>query len=382
MIAGLVANAFREHFASTPTIALAPGRVNLIGEHTDYNEGFVFPAAIDRHVALAFGPNDEGLLRGRSLEFGDRCSIRLGDYQEAGWVAYVSAVTRMLQEEGLPLRGMDFVVGGDLPMGAGLSSSAALQLATARALYEVSRVAWNGRRAALLCHRAESELVGLKCGVMDQMAVSLCREGHAMLLDCRTLAIEQVAIPGGLSIVILDTGTRRELSSSAYNERRASCDAAVAVARRRHPEVGSLRDVSLEELEQLRAEMDETTHRRARHVIEENARTLSLSRALRQGDRRAIGKLMAASHESLRSLYEVSSPALDRIVTLAIRHAACVGARMTGGGFGGSAVALVEESSVESFVQEVGERYRDETGEPGALYPCRAERGVALVDPD
>lgn len=381
MIVTAVSSAFRERFGSEPVVAVAPGRVNLIGEHTDYNDGFVLPAAIDRQVALAFAPNDVGTIRGASLDYGDTCSIPIGDYAGRTWVAYVSSVARTLYDEGLALRGMDFVVSGDLPQGAGLSSSSALELAVARALFEVSGTRWDGSRAALLCQRAESELVGLRCGVMDQMAVSLSRAGSAMLLDCRSLAIQHVPIPDGISIVVMDTGTRRKLSATAYNERRASCDAAVAILHARSPGLAALRDVDLQELEIVRADMDETTYRRARHVIDENSRTLGLAGALRGGDRRAIGEFMASSHESLRSLYEVSSLALDQMVGQAVRHPACYGARMTGAGFGGCAVALVEEASVEAFVREVGERYREAAAEPGELFACRAEQGVRLVEP-
>lgn len=379
MIADSVARAFREQFGPSPLVAVAPGRVNLIGEHTDYNEGFVLPVAIDRYVALAFAPNEDRALRGLSLDYGDRCSIRIGRFQQGGWTAYVSSVTKVLEEDGLSLPGMDFVIRGDLPRGAGLASSAALELAVARALHEISETSWDGRRAAILCQHAESELVGLRCGVMDQMAASISRAGSAMLLDCRSLETDYVPIPDGVAIVILDTGTRRDLSASAYNERRASCDAAVSAARLHDPEVTALRDVSLEELEGLRADMDEKTYRRARHVIEENTRTLALAQALRAADARLIGELMAGSHESLRSLYEVSSPALDRMVAQAVHHPACLGARMTGAGFGGCAVALVEAESVDAFVRDVGEGYRRGTAEPGAVYSCRPAGGVALI---
>ena len=375
-----VSGAFRERFGSEPFVAVAPGRVNLIGEHTDYNEGFVLPAAIDRQIALAFAPNDTGTLRGSSLDYGDTCSIPIGDYEEGTWVAYVSSVARTLHDDGLSFSGMDFVVSGDIPQGAGLSSSAALELVVARALFEVSGTRWDGGRAALLCQRAESEWVGVRCGVMDQMAVSLSRTGSAMLLDCRSLEIEHVPIPDDISIVVMDTGTRRRLSATAYNERRASCDAAVAMLNNRSTGLAALRDVSLQELAMVHEDTDETTYRRARHVIEENSRTLRFAEALRRGDRRVIRELMASSHESLRDLYEVSSLALDQMVEEAIRHPACYGARMTGAGFGGCAVALVEDASVESFVEEVGRRYREAAAEPGELFASRAEQGVRLVE--
>jgi galactokinase len=266
---------------------------------------------------------------------------------------------------------MDFVVGGDVPIGAGLSSSAAFELAIARAVFDLSSTPWDPSIAARLAQRAENEFVGVPCGIMDQMASALSQAGSAMLLDCRSLRFEAVPIPTSLVVVVMDTGTRRALVSSAYEERRRSCEEAAALLG-----VTALRDASREMVDRLGG----TLRRRALHVVEENRRTLEMASALRRVDEARIGALMRESHQSLRDLFEVSSPALDSMVEIASRHAGAVGARMTGGGFGGSAVALVRASASEDFVREVESSYRSTTGNPGALYSCRPVSGASLRD--
>ncbi len=366
-----VLRTFRARYRGEPRLAFAPGRVNLIGEHTDYSDGYVFPVAIDRFARVAFAANADGILRGYSLaEEGER-SMALFDLSPSGtWLDYVAGVVRAHREIGLEIPGMDFVVGGDVPIGAGLSSSAALELAVSRAIFELASAPWDPATAARLAQRAENEFVGMPCGIMDQMASALSQEGCAMLLDCRSLRFESVPIPGSLLVVVMDTGTRRALASSAYEERRKSCEEAAA-----RLGVSALRDATREAAGRLEG----TLRRRALHVVEENARTLEMAAALRRGDEGLIGALMRASHESLRDLFEVSSPALDSIVAVASRHPAVVGARMTGGGFGGSAVALVRASAAGEFLRDVEALYRSETGNAGKLYACRAVSGAALV---
>jgi galactokinase len=370
--ADAVRRRFRARFAREPKLAAAPGRVNLIGEHTDYSGGFVFPVAIDRYCMVAFARNDEGILRGRSLEMEEERSISLEDLSPSGsWLDYAAGVVRVYREAGVEISGMDFVVGGDLPIGAGLSSSAAFELAVARAVAEISSTPWDPAAAARLAQRAENEFVGVPCGIMDQMACALSREGCAMLLDCRSLRYESVPIGGALLVVVMDTGTRRALASSAYEDRRRSCEEAASLLG-----VPALRDASREMISRLTG----TIRRRALHVVEENARTLEMAAALRRGEEVTIGALMRGSHESLRDLFEVSSPALDAMVESACRHPGAVGARMTGGGFGGSAVALVRASAAESFAREVEVSYCRTTGNLGTLYRCRAVSGATLVD--
>jgi galactokinase len=363
---------FRARYRREPRLAVAPGRVNLIGEHTDYSEGYVFPVAIDRFAQVAFAENDGRLLRGYSLAEKEERSMALDDLSPSGsWLDYAAGVVRTHRESGLEIPGMDFVVGGDVPIGAGLSSSAAFELAIARAVFDLASAPWDPSTAARLAQRAENEFVGVPCGIMDQMASALSQAGCAMLLDCRSLRFEAVPIPTSLLIVVMDTGTRRALASSAYEERRKSCEEAAALLG-----VSALRDASREMLERLSG----TLRRRALHVVEENRRTLEMASALKRGDQDRIGALMRESHESLRDLFEVSSPALDSMVEVASRHPAAVGARMTGGGFGGSALALVRASAAKDFVREVESSYRSVTGNPGALYRCRAVSGAILRD--
>jgi galactokinase len=367
-----VLRTFRARYRREPRLAVAPGRVNLIGEHTDYSEGYVFPVAIDRFSQVAFARSDDRLLRGYSLAKEEERSMALDDLSPSGsWLDYAAGVVWTHRENGLEIPGMDFVVGGDVPIGAGLSSSAAFELAIARAVFETASAPWDPSTAARLAQRAENEFVGVPCGIMDQMASALSQAGCAMLLDCRSLRLEAVPIPDSLLVVVMDTATRRALVSSAYEERRRSCEEAAALLG-----VSALRDASREMLERLSG----TLRRRALHVVEENARTLEMASALRRGDEDRIGALMRESHESLRDLFEVSSPALDSMVEVASRHPAAVGARMTGGGFGGAAVALVRASAAEDFVREVGSSYRSRTGNPGKLYPCRAVSGAMLRD--
>lgn len=361
---------FRERHGREPKLAGAPGRVNLIGEHTDYSEGYVFPVAIDRYAWVAFAGNDEHLLRGYSLAEGEERSMPLDALSPSGsWLDYAAGVVRAHRENGVAIAGMDFVVGGDVPIGAGLSSSAAFELAIARAVCDLSSAPWEPWISARLAQRAENEFVGVPCGIMDQMASALSQAGCATLLDCRSLRFEAVPIPEALFVVVMDTGTRRALASSAYQARRRSCEEAAA-----RLGVTALRDASLDTVAQLSG----TLRRRAFHVVEENSRTLEMASALRRGDETRIGALMRESHESLRDLFEVSSPALDSMVEIASRHPGAVGARMTGGGFGGSAVALVRAPDAEDFLRVVESSYRRDTGNPGKLYACRAVSGAAM----
>ena len=370
MIDSAVVHEFRQRYGREPKLAFAPGRVNLIGEHTDYNDGFVLPAAIDRFAVVAYSANGEGKLRGFSLtEQEERSHALKGLDPSRSWFDYAAGVVETHRASGIEIQGMDFVVGGDVPIGAGLSSSAAFELAVSRAVFDLASVPWDPTTAARLAQRAENEFVGMPCGIMDQVAAALSRSGCATLLDCRSLEVEVVPIPESLRVVVMDTGTRRSLTSSAYEERRRSCEQAAA-------ELGvrALRDASRDSVSALRG----VVGRRARHVVEENARTIEMASALKRGEDDLVGRLMSESHRSLRDLYEVSSPALEAMVEIGARHPAAVGARMTGAGFGGSAVALVRASGSEDFVVQVSSAYRSATGNPGALYACRAVGGAFL----
>jgi galactokinase len=381
---GALRSRFAEVFGpGTCRLAAAPGRVNLIGEHTDYNDGFVFPMAIDRNARLAFAARPDRRLRAHSVAFGETRELELREIQPPGgseWIAYVAGVAWAMADAGFDPAGIDLVLDGDVPLGAGLSSSAAVEMATARALCAVSGIPWEAARMARLGQRAENRFVGVNCGLMDQLASAACQEGSALLLDCRSLESRAVPIPGSARVVVMDTGARRSLAGSAYNERRRSCEAAVATLRRRHPEVRALRDVDEARLLAARDELDPVALRRARHVVVENERPLRMAEALGAGDLAGAGRLMNDSHASLRDLYEVSSPELDRITELARRHPACYGARLTGAGFGGCAVALVRADQADDFSTRVHRDYQAEVELQGDFFVTAPSAGARVFE--
>jgi galactokinase len=353
---GPVVAAFRERTGRDPEgVWAAPGRVNLIGEHTDYNDGFVLPAAIDRLVLVAAGRRAGGRLRLWSLQAEPPADLELagiGPGKVGGWAAYPAGVAWALGQAGVELGGADLVVDGDVPAGSGLSSSAALECATATALADLGGAGLDRAALAGLARRAENEVVGVPSGVMDQMVSMLGRAGHALFLDTRSLGTEQVPLPleaAGLCLVVIDTRAGHRLVDGAYADRRAACQAAAAVLG-----VPALRDATPALLEQHATALGDPGLRRARHVVTENARVLAAVELLRAGDLDRLGPLLAASHASLRDDYEVSSPELDTAVEAAVA-AGAVGARMTGAGFGGSAIALVETA----LAGRVADRARD-----------------------
>ncbi len=369
-----VTQEFVRRFGTPPGfIVRAPGRVNLIGEHTDYNDGFVLPMAIDRAVWFALRPRPDQRVVAYSLDLDDAVgfSVDAISQERAGWGDYVKGVAWALRETGYALKGWEAVVSGDIPIAAGLSSSAALELATARAFAAVSGLAWDPIAMAKLGQRAENEWVGVSCGIMDQMISAAGVAGHALLIDCRSLAIQPVPLPRDAAVVVLDTATRRGLVDSAYNERRAQCEAAASFFG-----VPALRDVSLDQFEAVADRLDEPTRRRARHVVTENARTLDAVEAMRGGDAARLGQLMNASHASLRDDFEVSSPELNAFVACAWREDGCYGARMTGAGMGGCAVALVRADAVQGFVGAVARCYEEAAGLKPNVYVCTASNGA------
>jgi galactokinase len=361
---------------SPPWVVRAPGRVNLIGEHTDYNDGFVLPLAIDRAIWIALRPRNDHRVIVHSIDYGDSAEFALDglSHQKAGWVEYIKGTAWSLQEAGHELAGWEGVLAGDVPNGAGLSSSAALEMAAARAFAAVSDFPWEPAKMAKLAQRAENRWVGVNCGIMDQLISGCGRDGHALLIDCRSLASEAVPFPLGSAVVVLDTATRRGLVDSAYNERRSQCEAAAKAFG-----VRALRDVDLKTFHQRAGELDETTRRRARHVISEDERTLAAAGAMRRGDLAALGVLMNESHVSLRDDYEVSNDALNVMVDAAQAHEACYGARMTGAGFGGCAVALICAAASEDFVARTASAYQQESGNTPAVYVCQATNGADII---
>jgi len=372
-----VVREFEARFHAPPSwVVRAPGRVNLIGEHTDYNDGFVLPLAIDRAVWIALGPQPGRKVVAHSLDFGQTAEFSLDDLQRggSGWLLYLKGVAWVLQQAGLRLQGWQGVIAGDVPVAAGLSSSAAIEMASARAFAAVSSLAWDPVAMAKLGQRAENEWVGMKCGIMDQLISAAGQAGRALLIDCRSLQMEPVPLPPETTVVILDTATRRGLVDSAYNERRSQCESAA-----RFFGVPALRDVNLARFQEQSSQLDEVTRRRARHVVTENARTVQAAEAMKRGDAVALGTLMSASHASLREDFAVSSRELDAIVDCGRQDKACLGIRMTGAGFGGCAVALVRTEGVAAFVPGVAERYRAATGLVPSIYVCAATDGAAVV---
>jgi galactokinase len=372
-----VTSSFQERFGQPPAIIVrAPGRVNLIGEHTDYNDGFVLPMAINRAVWVALRPRADDLVQIYSLDFDQTREFSLTGFEHSRgeWVEYVKGTAWALQEAGLDLAGWEGVMAGDVPIGASLSSSAAVELATARTFSEVSGLKWNPKRMALLAQKAENQWVGVNCGIMDQMISAAGETGHALLIDCRSLDIQPVPLPSGTAVVVMDTTIRRGLVDSAYNERREQCEAAATFF-----EVKALRDVSLDHFEARSAGLDQLIRRRARHIITENERTLQAVEALRQGNADLMGRLMDGSHASLRDDFEVSCKELDLMVQLAQEQTGCYGARMTGGGFGGCAVALVTAERVVDFSTAVAQGYHQATGLEPNIYICQATNGAEII---
>jgi galactokinase len=372
---------FERRFAERPAfVARAPGRVNLIGDHTDYNEGFVLPMAIDRAVWIALRSRPDAHVAVHSLDFDEDADFDLADGMRrgSGWQEYIRGVAWALGEasasrELVKIRGWEGVAAGDVPLGAGLSSSAALELAPARAFAAVCGISWHPAEMALLAQRAENYFVGVNCGIMDQLISAAGEAGHALLIDCRSLETRSVALPPGASVVVLDTATRRGLVDSAYNERRSQCEAAA-----RFFGVRALRDVSTRQFAERAGELDPVTRKRAHHVIAENARTIAAAEALARNDVRQVGTLMDESHASLRDDFEVSRPELDSMVTLARAYAGCHGARMTGAGFGGCAVALVDANVASTFARDIAEAYERAVGLVPAVYLCSAASGASL----
>ncbi len=371
-------NVFQQRYGVPPAMVVrAPGRVNLIGEHTDYNDGFVLPLAIDRATWIALRPRPDRQVTVHALDFGESDTFALDDMtpKPGSWADYVRGVAWALTQHGYEPAGWEGVLAGDVPIGAGLSSSAALEIAVARAFAAVAGWPWDAPRMATIGQYAENKWVGLNCGIMDEMISAAGVADHALLIDCRSLATRPIPLPADTAVVVLDTATRRGLVDSAYNERRAQCETGAA-----HFSVKALRDVTIAQLEAARPALDDLTYRRARHVITENDRVLQACDAMIAGDAAALGRLLDASHISLRDDFEVSSRELDLIVAAAQAHPACLGARMTGAGFGGCAVALVAEAGVEAFVAQVSVEYTARAGLTPRVYVCRATDGAAIVD--
>ena len=381
-----VRRSFGELYGAAPRVFRAPGRVNLIGEHTDYNEGFVLPVAIDRETLVGAAARDDRRVRVYSLNEGAEAEFDLdvaGPVRRGLWLDYVEGVARALERRGVRLRGADLAVLSDVPVGAGLSSSAALEVSTGLALSSVAGQIVGPVTLALAGQEAEHTYVGAQVGIMDQFIAALGQQGHALLIDCRTLEASPVPLDTSeVAVVICDSKVKHALSASEYNTRRAECERGVALLKEVLPDIKALRDVSVAEFERHEGLLPDPIRRRCRHIVTENERTLDAAAALRRGDLKEMGRLMNLSHLSMRDDYEISCRELDLLVEIAEGCEGVLGARMTGGGFGGCTVNLVRRDRLEAFRSAVVEHYRRATQIEPAVYVSEAGGGACEVTGD
>ena len=371
---------FTNTFGHQPThFFQAPGRVNLIGEHTDYNDGFVLPCAIDYQAMIAASPRDDQKVVATAHSFDGQVSefelsLPIAHSEEAFWSNYVRGVATVLLEKGMDLKGVNIAIIGNVPQGAGLSSSACLEVVTGLTLTRMAGLDVSLKELALIGQQAENEFVGCKCGIMDQMISACGKEDHAMLLDCRSLDTRLVSIPPSAAVVIINSNVKRGLVDSEYNTRREQCEAAA-----KHFGVSALRDITLAQLDAAKGDLDDLTFRRARHVVTENDRTEAAAEVLAVGDLVAMGELMARSHASMRDDFEITVPAIDAIVEIVKNVIGSEGGvRMTGGGFGGCVVALVPQDKVVAVKQAVEQHYPQRSnGLSADIYVCRASNGAS-----
>lgn len=375
----LLAARFREMFGTSARIFRAPGRVNVIGEHTDYNDGFVMPAALGFYTWVAAAKREERVLEVYSEHFGEK--IRLSLDELAGpprmhWSDFVRGVAAVLQNAGYKLAGANLVIYGEVPIGAGLSSSASLEVATALALISLSGLDVPRLDLVKLCQRAEHEFVGTRCGIMDQFVAVYGATGHALMLDCRALEYQLLPVPHDFRLVVCNSMVRHELASGEYNRRRADCEEGVKLMQPQLPRIRALRDVGVADLEACKLMLPATVYRRCRHVVTENQRVLAAAKALQSGEADRFGQLMYRSHASLRDDYEVSCRELDLLVDLAASRPGVYGARMTGGGFGGCTVNLLRADATDSFKEHISRAYREATGIIPEIYVCEPAQGA------
>lgn len=379
-----VAERFRSKFKCSPQIYRAPGRVNLIGDHTDYNDGFVLPAAIEFYCWVAISPRGGPGFTMFSENLQETVAIQSAEASQTevpAWARYPLGVIQQLRDSGYEIGGANLYIASDVPMGAGLSSSAAIEVASAYALLGASGKTIDPLTVARLCQAAENDFVGMRCGIMDQFASCFGRTGHALLLDCRSLEYRPIAISNRIRLVICNTMVQRELASSGseYNTRQAECQEGVRQIKKALPHIRALRDLTLSDLERFRGLLTSTIYRRCRHVITENERVGALARALQSNQLERIKVLMDESHRSLRDDYEVSCPELDLLVSLAWEQPGVYGARMTGAGFGGCTVNLVDAECVLQFQNQISEVYSAQTGRRPEIYVCTASEGAGQV---
>jgi len=376
---------FKARFGADASVYRAPGRVNLIGEHTDYNDGFVLPAAIGFSCWVGIAPRNDRKLVLYSENFRETRETdltQLGVRGSGHWTDYPLGVAWALQEAGYRLPAANIYVAGDVPVGAGLSSSAAIEVSTGYALLSLLNAghAIDRTKLALLCQRAENEFVGMRCGIMDQFVSCQGRTGHALLLDCRSLEYRTLKLPPQVRLVICNTMVKHKLQAGEYNVRRAECEDAVRKLASAMPGTRSLRDVTMEQLMRHRGLLSDTLYRRSRHVITENQRVAKVADTFETGQIEKLRDVMAASHRSLRDEYEVSCPELDAMVEIAARQQGVYGARMTGGGFGGCTINFVDADHATEFQRRVAAEYESAIGLRPDIYICEASQGAELVE--
>lgn len=379
MTSAELSHRFETLFGSKPGIFCAPGRVNLLGEHTDYNDGFVMPCAIGFSTRVAIASRADRKLVVQSEEFSERREFDLDNLPARGqgvWSDYVVGVAVMLQQIGVKTPAANLLVRGEVPIGAGLSSSAAIEVASALALMSLDGAKLPLPEVAKLCQRAENLFIGARVGIMDQFVSCLGKAGHALLLDCRSLAFRLIPVPEPVRLVICNTMVKHEHASGAYNRRREECDQGVKILRRWYPDILALRDVSVEQLEQHKDQMPATIYKRCLHVVAENRRVQEGAKSLMAGEVNRFGDLMRESHRSLRELFEVSCRELDVMVELAETLEGYCGGRMTGGGFGGCTVNLVKTNDAQTFASQIAERYQAATEIKPDVYICSAADGA------
>jgi galactokinase len=377
---------FVSRFNHAPALIVrAPGRVNLIGEHTDYNDGFVLPAAIDRATFIAASPRTDKRVRVLAADLNEEDEFGIDQIERSGmrpWSNYVRGMIKSLMTAGHEINGADMVVASSVPRGAGLSSSAALEVATGYVFQLFHNLNILGEELALMAQATENHFVGVNCGIMDQFIVTLGQANHALLIDCRDLNYQAVPLPTGVSVVICDSHIERTLAGSAYNQRRAECDQAVEILKQQLPGIKALRDVTSTQLNAHGHLLSPVVRQRARHVISENERVIAGVNTLQAGNVAEFGRLMNASHASLRDDYAVSIPEMDALVASAQRVSGCYGSRLTGAGFGGCTVSLVANEAVERFRHEVAAAYLASTGRSATIYVTQAADGVSRVRPE
>lgn len=371
---------------SLPTIvASAPGRVNLLGEHTDYNDGFVLPLAIDAQITFVGAPNNTNKVNLYSADFKALDSFALEDIklvQKNTWSNYIRGVCAMLIAAGHPLAGMNIVLQGNVPLGAGLSSSAALEVAAALFIQELNQLKIDRVELVKIAQKAENDFVGVNCGIMDQFISMMGEKDHALFLDCRTLEYQLVEAPfakAGYSLVVINSGVKRGLVDSEYNLRRSQCEEAVKALRKDLPQITALRDVTIQDFDLIKA-LPSELRKRAMHVVTENQRVIDGVKALRENDLKTFGRLLNESHESLRSDYEVSCFELDLLVQLTRSISGTIGARMTGAGFGGSMIALTAQDQVEDLKEKINKEYQKQTGITPEIFIFNAAQGARIIE--